>query len=199
MSQWCQAPLCNTDVSSHMHTLVCQLECRGGAGRASHCGGRRRRAGHRAGAQQRAGVREHRTPHNLPCGSGLRPPVLSAPACGAPARTVVLCRWVQVVRVLLEMARADMSREADALAALLSAPGVRKAPQVRAHCDPAVACCQPSSLSACVLHMQAATMATSVGPHKSRAVRLPMRAGRGARCCCGAGPGHSAADPAVLR
>lgn len=36
----------------------------------------------------------------------------------------------QVVRVLLEMARAGMAREADALAALLSAPGVRKAPQV---------------------------------------------------------------------
>ena len=42
------------------------------------------------------------------------------------------CHRVQVVRVLLEMARADMAREADALAALLSAPGVRKAPQVRA-------------------------------------------------------------------
>ncbi len=32
--------------------------------------------------------------------------------------------------MLLEMARAGMAREADALAAVLSAPGVRKAPQV---------------------------------------------------------------------
>lgn len=37
----------------------------------------------------------------------------------------------QVVRVLLEMARAGMAREADSLATVLSAPGVRKAPQVR--------------------------------------------------------------------
>lgn len=36
----------------------------------------------------------------------------------------------QVIRVLLEMARAGMAREADSLAALLSAPGARKAPQV---------------------------------------------------------------------
>lgn len=40
----------------------------------------------------------------------------------------------QVVRVLLETARAGMAREADALAALLSAPGVRKAPQVGLYC-----------------------------------------------------------------
>lgn len=36
----------------------------------------------------------------------------------------------QVVRVLLEMARAGMAREADSLATVLSAPGVRKSPQV---------------------------------------------------------------------
>lgn len=37
----------------------------------------------------------------------------------------------QVIRVLLEMARAGMAREADSLAAVLSAPGARKAPQVQ--------------------------------------------------------------------
>ena len=61
--------------------------------------------------------------HPLPCQRQRVAPLRGCWCC---------CHRVQVVRVLLEMARADMAREADALAALLSAPGVRKAPQVRA-------------------------------------------------------------------
>ena len=48
--------------------------------------------------------------------------VLARAATGLPTR--------QVVRLLLEMARAGMGQELNALAAVLSAPGVRKAPEV---------------------------------------------------------------------
>ena len=48
--------------------------------------------------------------------------VLARAATGLPTQ--------QVVRLLLEMARAGMGQELNALAAVLSAPGVRKAPEV---------------------------------------------------------------------
>ncbi len=66
----------------------------------------------------------------------------------------------QVIRVLLEMARAGMAREADSLAAVLSAPAARKAPQVASPTPPAA----PGAPTACACcHHGPATSAADGG------------------------------------
>lgn len=102
----------------------------------------------------------------------------------------------QVVRVLLEMARAGMAREADALAALLSAPGVRKAPQVQlVAASGAFAVLHMSLL--CRLEGDCSQKNSTRGVNVSQS--CSWRTGGGACCCHCAGPSHGATDAAVLR